>query len=153
MPRNETSVILAIISDQSLNRELKKLLQGTGFELLTVPTSRTGLQMAEELIPDAIVVDIDLEGSALETCRRLRASRVLVGMPILMLCQRQDQDLRALGLQAGADDFIGKPFEAIELLSRLRTVTRLNAKRLMVTDLARFQLDGFSRRRRLCAPG
>lgn len=138
MPREKTSVILAIISDQSLDRELKKLLEGTSFDLLTAPTSHEGFQMAEELIPDAILVDIDLDGSGLETCRELRANRVLWGMPILMLCHYEDHDARALGLSAGADDFISKPFDAIELLSRLRTVTRLNAKRLMVTDLTRF---------------
>jgi signal transduction histidine kinase len=138
MPRDKTSTILAIISDQSLDWELKNLLQGTSFELLTAPNSQTGLQMAEELLPDAILVDIDLAESALETCRRLRANRVLQRMPILMLCSYQDHDSRALGLSAGADDFISKPFDAIELLSRLRAVTRLNAKRLMVTDLTRF---------------
>jgi two-component system, cell cycle response regulator len=138
MLREKTSVILAIISDQSLNRELNKLLQATSFDLLTAPTSHTGLQMAEELLPDAILVDIGLDGNALETCRQLRANRVLRGMPILVLCKYQDHDSRALGLSAGADDFISKPFDAIELLSRLRTVTRLNAKRLMVTDLTRF---------------
>jgi signal transduction histidine kinase len=138
MPREGTSVILAIISDQGLVRELSKLLLGTPFELVTAPTSQTGSQVAEELIPDAILVDIDLDGSALETCRRLRANRVLRGMPLLMLCKYQDHDSRAMGLSVGVDDFISKPFEAIELLSRLRTVTRLNAKRLMVNDLERF---------------
>lgn len=138
MPRNETSVILAVISDRGLDRDLEHLLQGTSFELVTAPTAQTGQQVAEELIPDAILIDIDLEGDALDTCRRLRASRVLRGMPILMLCPYNDRDSRALGLSAGADDFISKPFDEIELLSRLRTVSRLNAKRLMVTDLARF---------------
>lgn len=138
MPREGTSVILAIISDRDLVRELYKLLQGTPFELVTSPTSQTGLQVAEELIPDAILVDIDLDGNALETCRRLRANRVLRGMPLLMLCKYQDHDSRAMGLSVGVDDFISKPFDAIELLSRLRTVTRLNAKRLMITDLERF---------------
>lgn len=138
MPPEQTSVILAIISDQTLDRDLKKLLQGTSFGLLTAPNSHTGLQMAEELIPDAILVDIDLDGSALETCRRLRANRVLRGIPILVLADYQDHDSRALGLSVGVDDFINKPFDVIELLSRLRTVTRYNAKRLMVTDLTRF---------------
>jgi len=55
-----------------------------------------------------------------------------------MLCRYDDRDSRALGLSAGADDFISKPFDAIELLSRLRTITRLNAKRLLVNDLTRF---------------
>jgi two-component system, cell cycle response regulator len=138
MPPEKTSVILAIISDQSLDRELKKLLYGTRFELLSAPTAHTGLQMAEELLPDVILVDIDLDGQGPDACRRLRANRVLRGMPILMLCRYDDYDARALGLSAGADDFISKPFDAIELLSRLRTITRLNAKRQLVTDLTRF---------------
>lgn len=138
MPRDETSAILAIISDQNLARELNKLLRGSSFDLHTAPNARTGLQVAEELLPDAILVDIDLDGNGLEACRRLRGNRVLSGLPILMLCRNNDHDSRALALSAGADDFISKPFDAIELLARLRTVIRLNAKRLMVTDLARF---------------
>jgi DNA-binding response OmpR family regulator/nitrogen-specific signal transduction histidine kinase len=138
MPAEEASVILAIISDQELTRELKKLLQGSSFDLQTVPTARAGFQMAEDLLPDAILVDIDLDGNGLETCRRLRANRLLRGLPILMLCRPDDHDARALGLSAGADDFISKPFDAIELLSRMRSVVRLNAKRLMITDLTRF---------------
>ena len=138
MQREDTPLILAIISDQSLLHNLDDLLKGTDFELEMAPTSETGLQLAEDLLPDAILLDIDLEGNALETCRLLRANRVLKGMPILMLCDYNDRDSRALGLSAGVDDFISKPFEGIELISRLRTITRLNAKRLLLTDLTRF---------------
>jgi len=132
------SLVLAIISNQSVSRNLKDLLQGTSFELEVALTSETGTQMAEELLPDAILLDMDPEGSALETCRHLRTNRVLQGMPILMLCDYKDSDSRALGLSAGVDDFINKPFDGIELLSRLRIITRLNSKRQMVTDLTRF---------------
>lgn len=138
MPRKETSLILAIIPSQSVVRNLKELLQGTTFKLETAPVLETGTQMAEEILPDAILLDMDPEGSSLRICRHLRTKRVLQGMPILMLCDYKDRDSRALGLSAGVDDFINKPFDGIELLSRLRTVTRLNAKRLMVTDLTRF---------------
>lgn len=138
MPREDTSLILVIISDQRLVRSLADLLEGTNFELEMAPTAATGLQIAEEILPDAILLDIDLDGNALEACRRLRANRVLKGMPILMLCEYEDRDSRALGLSAGVDDFISKPFDGIELLARLRTITRLNAKRLLVTDLTRF---------------
>lgn len=138
MPREDTPLILAIISDQSLAHNLDDLLNGTDFELEMAPTSGIGLQLAEDLLPDAILLDIDLEENALETCRRLRANRVLKGMPILMLCDYDDRDSRARGLSVGVDDFISKPFDGIELISRLRTITRLNAKRLLVTDLTRF---------------
>ena len=138
MPREEKALILAIISDHGVVRSLTDLLQGTGFALEVAPNSLLGLQMAEELLPDAILLDFDLDGNALDVCRRLRANRVLRGMPILMLCDYNDRDSRALGLSAGADDSISKPFDGIELLSRLRTVTRFNARRLMVTDLTHF---------------
>jgi signal transduction histidine kinase len=137
MPRKENSSILAIISDQGLVRNLSKLLEGTDFELEMAPTSETGIRQAEDLIPDAILLDIDLEGNALTTCKLLRANRVLKGTPILMLCDYDDRDARARALSAGVDDFISKPFEAVELISRLHTITRLNAKRLLVTDLTR----------------
>jgi len=138
MTREEPSQILAIISDQHLVRNLARLLQGTDFELEMAPTPETGIQFAEKLLPDAILLDIDLDGNALETCKLLRANRVLKGMPILMLCDYDDSDARARALSAGVDDFISKPFDAIELISRLHTVTRLNAKRLLVTGLTRF---------------
>jgi two-component system cell cycle response regulator len=138
MSREEKAFILAIISEHSVVRSLKDLLQGTGFALEVAPNSLTGLQMAEELLPDAVLLDFNLEGNALDVCRRLRANRVLQSMPILMLCDFNDRDSRALGLSAGADDSISKPFDGIELLSRLRTVTRFNARRLMVTDLTHF---------------
>jgi len=137
MPRKENASLLAIISDQSLIHNLAKLLHGTDFDLEIAPTPEAGIRLAEDLLPDAILLDIDLDGNALDTCKLLRANRVLKGMPILMLCDYDDSDARARGLGAGGDDFISKPFDSIELISRLRTITRLNAKRLLITDLTR----------------
>jgi len=136
--REETSLIFAIISDKNTVRNLKEMLQGTGFGLDVAPNAEAALQLAEELLPDAILVDIDLDGNPLEICRHLRGNRVLEGMPIIMLYDSSDRDSRALGLSVGVDDFISKPLDGIELISRLRTITRLNAKRLLVTDLTRF---------------
>jgi two-component system cell cycle response regulator len=138
MTHEQKTQILGIISNQSVVQNLKDLLQATAFELKIASSSEAGLRLAEELLPEAILLDVDPEGSALETCRLLRNDRVLKGLPILMLCDYKDQDSRAFGLSAGADDFINKPFDGIELLARLRTITRLNAKRLMVADLTRF---------------
>ena len=138
MTREENYSILAIIPNQNVLRNLKDLLHGTSFKLEAATAEQAASELAEELLPDAILLDLDPDGSALETCRHLRANRVLHGLPVLMLCDYKDSDSRALGINAGADDFINKPIDGIELLSRLRTVTRLNAKRLMVTDLTRF---------------
>lgn len=149
MAKEETYLILSIIANQNIVRNLTKLLQGTRFKLEAAPSVDEGIQMAEELLPDAILLDLDSGRKALESCRHLRVNRVLRSTPILMFCDQGDRDLRALGLSAGVDDFINKPFDDIELLSRLRTVTRLNAKRLMVADLTRFKwmashaIDGY----------
>jgi signal transduction histidine kinase len=138
MSREKAYLILTIIPSQNVVRNLKQLLQDTDFELEVAPISKAGIRMAEDLLPDAILLDMEPGGNALEICKQLRANRVLQGMPVLMLCDYKNRDSRALGLAAGVDDFINKPFDDMELLSRLRTITRLNAKRLMVTDLTRF---------------
>ena len=96
MLRDEKSLILAIISDQSLVRNLKHLLQGTNFRVEVAPNGETGLLMADELLPDAVLVDIDLDDDSLGTCRKLRANRVLQGTPVLMLCNYNDSDSRVL---------------------------------------------------------
>jgi DNA-binding response OmpR family regulator len=145
MPPEKTSVILAMISDQSLDRELKKLLYGFRFELLSAPTAHTGLQMAEELLPDVILVDIDLDGRARMPAGGCAPTAFLRGMPILMLCRSDDHDSRALGLSAGADDFISKPFDAIELLSRLRTITPPERQAPDGNRPDPLQLDGLAR--------
>ena len=134
----DSTLILVISSDQNLLRNLKHLLEGTNFDLEFSVVPHEGIQKAEELIPDAILLDSDLEDGGIKTCRQLRANRVLRGMPILMLCEHGDHDTRILGFSAGVDDYLSKPLDEIELLSRLRAITRLNAKRLMVADLTRF---------------
>lgn len=138
MPDDKTALILAIISEQSVMRALKELLQGTSFELKFAVNTQEALQKADALLPDVILADFDLHDDVLAICRHLRLDKVLQGTPILMLCDPKDRDARAMGLSAGVDDFLSKPFDDIELLSRLRTITRLNAKRQMVTDLTRF---------------
>jgi len=138
MPTTKSFQILAIISAQNTIYTLQKLLQDTSFDLRLALNAEEGLQKAEEILPDAILIDIELADDAFGTCRRLRANKVLRGMPILMLCDVGDIDAKILGISAGVDDYISKPFDEIEVLSRLRTITRLNAKRGMVNDLTRF---------------
>ncbi len=138
MTRSQSPLILAVIADPTLGNELAQLLAGTEFRLEWLTSGEAGLTVAESLLPDAILLDMDLPGRATETCRRLRANRSLRSIPILMLCSRDARDLRAAGLSAGADDFLDKPFDALELLARLKTITRLSANRLLMTDLTRF---------------
>lgn len=139
MTRQDLPLILSVISDPATRQDLSELLAGTGFRMAWADTPDVGLMTAEAMLPDAILIDMDLGGnSPLETCRRMRASRVLKGVPILMLYNRDDRDSRAAGLSAGVDDFLDKPFDGLEMLARLRTITRLNTNRLLMADLTRF---------------
>lgn len=133
-----TSTILVIISNPSLQSEIDELLRGTSLQLQFAASAETGLRLAEELLPVAIVVDIDPAVDSYETCRRLRANQLVAKTPIVMLYARENRDERAVGLSAGADDFVEKPFDGLELLARLGTITRLNAQRLMISHLTRF---------------
>ena len=139
MNQEKFSHVLAITTLASTRDELQALLNGTNFLVEFVENAETGLSRAEELLPVAVLVDIDGVGmQCYETCRRLRASKLLTSTPILMLSYREDRDARAAGLSAGADDFLEKPFDALELYARLTTLTRLNTYRLMLADLTSF---------------
>jgi two-component system cell cycle sensor histidine kinase/response regulator CckA len=74
-----------------------------------------------------------------EVCRRLRAEPALSAMPIIMLTALDDRASRLKGLEAGADDFLSKPFDSAELRARLRTITRLNRYRNLYEERARFE--------------
>lgn len=134
------TLILMIVADPSTRQTLATMLDGTDFVLDFAENAATGLQKAEELLPAAIILDIDRQAlaGAYEACRRLRADRLLSEVPILMMCDREDRDSRAAGLSAGADDFLDKPPDGLELLARLRMLTRLNLTSRLMTDLTRF---------------
>ena len=97
-------------------------LRGEGFEVETVPDGEGALAAARSDGFDVLVLDLMLPGlSGLEVCRRLRAESAI---PIVMLTARTTEVDRVLGLEAGADDYVVKPFSMPELVSRLRAILR-----------------------------
>jgi signal transduction histidine kinase len=137
-PDSTPPLILCISSDSALNAELSELLAGTGFELAFASDLRDGLARAEALLPAVILLDAHPYQIGTEICRRLRANRLVASIPIVMIVSRDERDIRAAGLSAGADDFLDRPFDGLELLARLRILTRLSTNRLMLSDLKRF---------------
>ncbi len=115
--------ILIIDDDRSLRDALRRALILAGYEIETAVGGQEGLTRAASDMPDAIVLDIglpDIDG--LEVCRRLRAGANRV--PILMLTARDAIADRIDGLDAGADDYLVKPFDVGELQARLRALLR-----------------------------
>jgi two-component system response regulator MprA len=115
---------LLIVEDEAAVREaLARALEPEGYELELAEDGAQALAMIAQSPPDAVVLDVMLPGiDGLEVARRLRAQHNSV--PILMLTARGAVGDRVAGLDAGADDYVVKPFALEELLARLRALLR-----------------------------
>ncbi|MDP9293157.1 MAG: response regulator, partial [Actinomycetota bacterium] len=117
---------------------LSRTLAAEGFAVTVAADGGAALVEAERSAPDVIVLDVAMPGmDGLAVCRRLRAKGVCT--PVLMLTARDAVPDRVAGLQAGADDYLVKPFATEELVARIRALTRRGAheaERLRFADLA-----------------
>lgn len=115
---------ILVIEDQAkLLRTLEQGLREEGYEVLTADNAETGYDLAATQGVDAVVLDWMLPGrSGVEVLRELRAAGL--AMPVLMLTARDQVQDRVAGLDAGADDYLVKPFDFSELLARLRALLR-----------------------------
>lgn len=114
--------ILIIEDDEAIVRLLKRSLNYEGYQVDTAFDGQSGLQLTRETHPDLIILDWMLPGmDGLEVCRRLRTGG---NVPIMMLTAKDTISDRVQGLDAGADDYIVKPFELDELLARVRALLR-----------------------------
>jgi len=115
--------LLVIEDDQRLVRVLRRLLTQDQHLVETASTAAEGLELAGDAELDAVILDVGLpDASGLDVARRMRASGSQV--PILMLTGRDAVSARVAGLDAGADDYLVKPFAYDELLARLRALAR-----------------------------
>ena len=116
------STVLIVDDEPSGRKNLKVLLMPQGYNIAVACNGAEALQLAAELLPDVILLDVmmpDMDG--FEVCRRLRANPVLAEVPVIMLTALDDRSSRLEGIEAGADDFISKPFDRTEL--RLQRVS------------------------------
>jgi two-component system response regulator MprA len=129
--------VLVVDDDSAVRRSLATALGRDGYEVLAVDGGSAALAHAAMASMDAIVLDVAMpEPNGLEVCRRLRSRGDRT--PILMLTARDLVDDRVAGLDAGADDYLVKPFALAELRARLRALLRRNgagAERLSYLDV------------------
>lgn len=122
------ATILAIEDEPQLLALLERLLGAAGFTVRGARDGTTGLHLALDLHPDVIVLDIGLpDRSGLEVASELRQRAVRA--PILMLTALDSVSDKVSGLGAGADDYLAKPFDAEELVARVRALLRRAAMR------------------------
>ena len=120
--RKSGATVLVIDDETSVRRMLRYALEGQGYRVLESSTAEEGLSGAATESPDAVVLDLglpDLDGT--EVLRRLREWSAV---PVLVLSVREEPDDKVGALDAGADDYVTKPFDTVELLARLRAIQR-----------------------------
>jgi two-component system response regulator MprA len=115
--------VLVVDDDRAVREALRRALTLAGYEAQEAEDGERALEQVVQAVPDAVVLDVGLPGiDGLEVCRRLR--RLGNRVPILMLTARDAVADRIDGLDAGADDYMVKPFDVGELKARIRALLR-----------------------------
>lgn len=120
--------VLIVEDDAGVRRMLERSLGAEGFEVRSAPDGGAALALAEVSAPDLVVLDVAMPGlDGFDVCRRLREKGMTGG--VLMLTARDAVEERVRGLEAGADDYVIKPFAIDEVVARLRALTRRGSDR------------------------
>jgi two-component system response regulator MprA len=115
--------LLVVDDDPGVREALALVLDLDGFEVSTAADGREAIRALSQTAPDAVILDVLMPGvDGLEVCRRMRATGDRT--PVLMLTARSEIAERVAGLEAGADDYLVKPFAREELIARLRALLR-----------------------------
>lgn len=119
---------ILIIDDEPIVRlTLEGLLMQENLDLILAENGRQGLEFAKRYLPDAILLDLmmpDMNGY--EVCQKIRADSKLAEVPVIMITANDNREARIKGLEAGADDFLTKPFDSLEIQIRVKNILRLN---------------------------
>lgn len=119
-PKTPTATVLVVDDDPLIVKTLQRNLELEGYGVVTAESGTPALALVPEV--DLVILDLNLPGlDGVEVCRRIRYSSEV---PVLMLTARDQIDDRVEGLDAGADDYLVKPFAAEELLARVRALLR-----------------------------
>jgi two-component system, OmpR family, response regulator MprA len=136
--------ILVVDDDAPIRRMLVRTLAAEGFEARAAPDGGAALAAIEESAPDVLVLDVAMPGlDGLDVARRVRTK--VLAFPILLLTARDAVAERVAGLDAGADDYLVKPFATEELLARIRALLRRGREPREVLAFGDLVLDVSSR--------
>lgn len=134
---NHTSTILIIDDDLTGCKTLEGMLRSVDYRIFFVTSGQDALHAAQQTLPDLVLLDDMMpEIDGFEVCRQLRAAPILAEVPIIMVMALDDRDSCIRGMESGADDFVIKPIDRMELRARVRTITRLNRYRQLLRRAA-----------------
>jgi two-component system, OmpR family, alkaline phosphatase synthesis response regulator PhoP len=120
-----TSKVLIVEDEQGIVHLLRSRLEPEGFQVIAANNGQEGLRAVTEARPDLVILDLtlpDLDGY--EVCRRIRRQPETARLPILVLSGRAEEIDKVVMLELGADDYVTKPFNAKELVARVKTLLR-----------------------------
>lgn len=130
--------ILIIDDDPDIRDVLNITLIQEGYEVIQAPDGQEGLKLAQTKKPDLIIVDFKMpKMDGRQVCRELKKDILLSHLPIIMLTGRGDVADKVGGIDAGADDYVVKPFEPQELIARIRMIIRRTQRDLEANPLTR----------------
>lgn len=137
---SQTSHILVADDNLSAREVLRGLLTKFGYELTFATNGQEALAEAKRIVPDVILLDVMMPGlTGFQVCERIRSDAQLAEVPILLITALDDRESRLQGIKAGADDFISKPFDPVELSARVQTILQLNRYRRLHTERSKFE--------------
>jgi two-component system response regulator MprA len=139
-----SSAVLVVDDDGPIRRMLERTLRAEGYDVAGAADGGEALAAVDRSVPDLIILDVAMPGvDGLSVCRRLRAKGF--ALPILLLTARDEVADRVQGLDAGADDYLVKPFAAEELLARVRALERRGRDPVETLAYGELTLDVASR--------
>jgi putative two-component system response regulator len=128
-------LVLVVEDDQTQRQLLTRVLEMEGYRAIGLPDGEAGLRAIVELAPQLVLLDLNLPRlDGYELCRQLRADPLTVTLPVIVITGHTSTSDMVAALDAGADDFLAKPVQHVELLARIRSAIRL---RRAITSLER----------------
>ncbi|MDQ2998354.1 MAG: response regulator, partial [Chloroflexota bacterium] len=129
------STILIVDDDLAGCKKMAGLLRSADYQIVFVTAGQAALPTARETLPDLVLLDVTMpELDGFKICRQLRNAPILAEVPIIMVTALEDRVSRMRGMDAGADDFVIKPIDRMDLRARVRTIPRLNRYRLLLNE-------------------
>jgi two-component system sensor histidine kinase/response regulator len=127
--------VLVVDDDPGIAEIISTFLKKDGYKILTAENGRQALKVIEDEKPDVVVLDVFMpEMDGIETCRRIKSNPTTHFLPVVMVTAKADMENRIAGKQASTDDFLDKPVNELELLTRVRVLLRTKQLHDQVED-------------------
>ncbi len=134
-------LVLVVDDEIDVTNTVSRSLRASGFDVMVAHRGADALELARQRRPDVFVLDIRMPGmSGIEVCRHVRANPELCAIPILFLTARREIEDKIDGFEAGADDYLTKPFDLREMELRIRALLRRSRHDMAASELDRIEV-------------